>query len=47
MRWFPMAICILMLCASGEAFYRRDWRFGMFWLLDAAITGWSSYMLRP
>jgi hypothetical protein len=46
MRWVPLAITVLMVLASGEAFYRHDWRFGMFWLLDAAITGWSSYALR-
>lgn len=47
MRWVPLAITVLMVLASGEAFWRQDWRFGTFWLLDAAITGWSSYMLRP
>lgn len=46
MRWVPLAITILMVIASAEAFWRRDWRFGVFWLLDAGITGWSSYMLR-
>lgn len=47
MRWFPAAITVLMVFASGEAFWRGDWRFGMFWLFDALITGWSSYALRP
>jgi hypothetical protein len=46
MRWFPAAIVALMLGATIEAFYRGDWRYGCFWLFDAMITGWSSYMLR-
>jgi len=46
MTWFPLTIGVLMVCAAGEAFMKGDWRYGVFWLLDAAITGWSSYMLR-
>lgn len=46
MRYVPLLITLLMVFASAEAFYRKDWRFGVFWLLDAGITGWSSYMLR-
>ncbi len=47
MRWVPLAITGLMVFASGEGFLRGDWRFGCFWMFDALITGWSSYMLRP
>lgn len=47
MRYVPLVITGLMVLASGEAFWRHDWRFGCFWLFDALITGWSSYMLRP
>jgi len=46
-RWFPAAICILMVFATAEAFWRGDWRYGFFWLFDVMITGWSAYMLRP
>jgi hypothetical protein len=44
---FPLAILILMVGGSIEAFSRGDWRYGVFWMSDAIITGWSSFMLRP
>ena len=44
---FPLFCVFMMLGGSGEAFFRGDWRYGVFWLSDALITGWSSFMLRP
>lgn len=43
--WVPLAIVALMAGAAVEALIHHNCRFGVFWLLDAAITGWSSYML--
>lgn len=43
--WVPLAILILMVGASAEAYLHGNWRYGTFWLMDAAITGWSAYML--
>lgn len=43
--WIPIAIVALMAGASLEAYLHGNWRYGTFWLMDAALTGWSSYML--
>ena len=43
----PIICVATMLGGAVEAFVRGDWRYGCFWLSDALITGWSSFMLRP
>lgn len=43
--WFPL-VCVLTMVAAGiVCFAIHQPRKGMFWLLDAAITFWSAFML--
>jgi len=44
--WVPIAIVVLMAGASVEAFVRGNWRYGIFWLLDSALTGVSAFLLK-
>lgn len=44
--WAPHICVATMVLASVSAGFEHDWRKCVFWALDAAITGWSAFMLR-
>ena len=45
MRWFPLAVVLLMVGAVIEALCHRNWTKAVFWALDAALTGVSAFAL--
>lgn len=45
MRWFPLAMIVMMLGAVVEALYHRQYAKAFFWTLDAMMTATTAYLL--
>lgn len=45
MRWFPLAVVLLMVGAVIEAICHKNWVKALFWFLDAALTAVSAFAL--
>ena len=43
--WFPVTCVLAMVAAGIVCFCIGQHRKGVFWILDAAITFWSAFML--
>jgi hypothetical protein len=45
LQWTPHICVATMMTASLGSGMQHDWNKCVFWALDAAITGWSAFML--
>lgn len=44
--WIPPTFVLLMAAAAVEAFVRKDYMKGIYWALDAALTGVAAFGLK-